>query len=403
MSRNLRAASALALAALWGGAASAQTGGDATVNSITDAAVQPASCDTCETYGAGIYDAGSCGPMGCDTGGVDLGVGGPVARGQLFVGAEYLSIRTNFSEATAYRDFDQANDLETWEQFNFDYGDSFRTYIGYRLCECGGEIRFTYSDFSNGGGFTSPVTPDLSTDGRTFYGPYEVNLLPGDVLVGTAQNDVQVYDLAFSKTIPLGCLQDCCDPCGCSDTGCDDCCDPCGCGPFCPAWDIVWSGGVRFANVDSSLGYQNIRDPANTTPFSNGASTVSFDGAGLRFGLLGRRYFGRTGIVSAYVRGDISLLLGDVEHRVDSDFGFNDTAITSTQVVPVTDIEAGLTAFLTQNVSVSGGYLLSAWHDLGHRTEYNFGVPGYPGQALSMDDANLMTLDGFFFRVEAAF
>ena len=66
----------------------------------------------------------------------------------------------------------------------------------------------------------------------------------------TADVDVKAFDLDYRKTIPLGgpaCCEcgDCCDPCG----------DPCGCGdtccsPGCPAWDITWSGGLRFADVN---------------------------------------------------------------------------------------------------------------------------------------------------------
>ncbi|CAN0362195.1 unnamed protein product, partial [Ectocarpus sp. 4 AP-2014] len=217
--------------------------------------------------------------------------------------------------------------------------------------------------------------------------------------VGHSRVTVDNFDVGFNKTIPLGCPL-----VGCCDTGCGDCCDAgcgdcCGCGPVCPAWDITWGGGIRFANVESELGATANRI-TTTPPNATSSSTVNFDGLGLRFGVGGRRYFGRKGTISAYLKGDISLLLGEVDYQVQTIPGLPVTQISTTQVVPVTEIEAGLTANLTQNVTFSAGYLLSAWHDLGHRAEYDYSITGT--QIQSMDDANMMTFDGMFLRAEAA-
>lgn len=394
MSIFLRGACALLLAAGLVGGARAESSDQGATNavyqgdpSIADSITQT-SCD-CGTMGCS--DCGGC-DLGCYDGGCGAGYG---PRGQVFVGAEWLNVRAEFSEATAYREVDLANDLETFHQFDMNYGSSYRIFAGYRLCDCGGEIRFTYTNFDSDGQFNSGPNPSLGTDGRTFFAPWELALGDDDILVGQASVNIDNYDIGFSKTIPLGCPLTCG---GCGE--CGDCCDPC-CGPVCPAWDITWSGGIRIANVDSSLSYQTMRDVSNTAPPRSAVSSVNFDGVGLRFGLTGRRYFGRTGALSAYIKGDISLLLGDVEYGVAADPAFTDVAITSTEVIPVTEIEAGLTGYLTQNISVSAGYLLSAWHDLGHRAEYIYSSS--PTQVYSMDDANMMTLDGLFLRAEAAF
>lgn len=383
MSFNWRRACALVFAAALAVGVSVQAEEQAAGDQVIfDASVQPAGCNTCDT-------------------GLGLGRGvGP--RGQFFIGAEYLSLRANFSEATAYRVIDPGPPAtETFEQFDFNYGDSYRIYGGYRLCECGCDLTFAYSSFNSDGGFDSGSIDDFSVPGFSATAPYEV--VPGadgDRLFGEADVEIDNYDIGVAKTIPLGgfcCDTGCCDT-TCCDSPCGDCCDPC-CGPVCAPWDLVWTGGVRFANVDSELRYFN--DTATTAVAGrNATSAVSFDGVGLRTGLIGRRYFGKRGIVSGYVRGDFSLLLGEVETRV-SGTTIPTTTLVSTEVVPVTEIEAGLTAWLTQNVSVSGGYLLSAWHDLGHRTEYDYGVTGT--QIVSMDDANIMSLDGWFVRAEASF
>ncbi|TWT97040.1 hypothetical protein Pla108_28170 [Botrimarina colliarenosi] len=388
MSIFLRGACALLLAAGAASSLNAQTtdrGAVAATFEGSDLLTNPIQQTSCD---CGSMDCGDCGEV-CDLGCAPCGMG---PCGQVFVGGEYLSVRTQFSEATAYREISVTDDLETFHQFNMNYGDSYRLFAGYRLCDCGSEIRFTYTNFNSGGGFASG--PNANDADSTLYGPYEAALGDGDELVGYADVNIKNYDIGFSKTIPLGCPLG--SPCG----DCGDCCDPC-CGPVCPAWDITWGGGIRIANVDSSLGYQTVRDPINTAPDRSAVSSVDFDGVGLRFGMTGRRYIGRSGMLSAYIKGDISLLLGDVKYGVAGGPGFTDVSLTTTQVIPVTEIEAGLTGYITQNISVSGGYLLSAWHDLGHRAEYNTAVT--PSQIYSMDDANMMTLDGFFLRATAAY
>ena len=115
---------------------------------------------------------------------------------------------------------------------------------------------------------------------------------------------------------------------------------------------------------------------------------------------MGRRYCGKTGFASLYLKGDISLLLGDMD-LVTTGTEFARHSMSTTQIVPVTEIEAGGTLFLTKCASVSAGYMLAAWHDLGHRAEYNAGAIGV--QLNSFDDANILGLDGFFARAEFAY
>ncbi len=411
----LRGAYALTVMAALASGLSAQAAGEAdfatqlaAVSSNDTGDIQLASC--CDSGGecggsCGAYDAcgGSCGGGGgCGLGGGGLGLANGLlgsGRTQFFFGAEYLSLRANFSEATSYLETDLAAGTYTWNQFGFDYTDSYRLYGWIRLQDCGGEIRFTYSNFRSNGAFDSGP---LDTNGgtRSITSPFEiVTVGDGDRLSGTASVSINNYDIAFAKTIPLG------SPL-CCDTGCGDTCDPCNpCGSCntCPAWDLQWSGGIRIANVDSRLGYQSTLTTANGGPGLDrtGVSSMSFDGVGLRTGLLGRRYIGQSGMFSIFVRGDISLLLGEVNYFADATGAFARNEITTTQVIPVTEIEAGATAWLTQNLSLTGGYMLSAWHDLGHRAQYDFTATGT--QILGMDDANMLMLDGFFLRAEAAF
>jgi hypothetical protein len=135
---------------------------------------------------------------------------------------------------------------------------------------------------------------------------------------------------------------------------------------------------------------------------------MEFEGGGPRVGLEGRRYFGQDGWGSVYIRGDISLLLGHVdlfEGRIVSGTSPSVPSIVFEQsanfrnIIPVTEIEAGLSAQVTCNSNLTAGYLFSAWHDLGFRDQFDFATfleTGY-------DDANILGFDGFFARLEWLF
>ncbi len=318
---------------------------------------------------------------------------------KFYVGAEYLQVRANFSENITYveRDLsDLPNGEFTFSQFDFNYGSSYRMYGGYRLCDCGCDLQFTYSNFSSDASFTSP---EASTD-ISYVAPLEVvATLPGQTISGSSSVQLLNYDLGVSKTIPLG------SPLGCCDSGCGDVCcgDSCGCGCFCPAWDITWTGALRWADVDVTRNFASQGGTPTPLGQRTGQSLLEFDGGGFRTGFLGRRYLGKNGMASLFMKGDISMLLGDLtitSASIDRTTGINNVSrqtISCTHVIPVTEIEAGGTVSVTKCINVSAGYFLSAWHDLGIREEYNFGLQN------QYDDANILGFDGWFVRAEASF
>ncbi len=354
------------------------------------------------TRGSGCAPCDTC-FEGCCGGQCSQGKGMLQHPGQFFFVGEYIYARPSFSEALAYLVSDSNEPLQGLQvvEFDFDYQSSYRFGGGYRFCDCGGEIAFNFARYRGESDFA--VQDTSSSPSTTIFGPYEVNA-PGDdgYLFGNADVDVKSYDLGVSKTIPLG------GPLGCSKSCCDTCCDDAccgdGCSGWCPAWDITWSAGVRFADADWSRNlnsFDNEFEPVR-------ASTVhlDFEGAGARIGLLGRRYFGQSGYVSAYAKGDLSLLVGDMDiFATFTDIaGEGLTTIvhsnTGRRVIPVTEIEAGLTAHLGKHVNLSSGYFISAWHDLGFRDEYNFGGNF---QLLMYDDANILGFDGYFARAEVTY
>lgn len=334
--------------------------------------------------------------------------------GQFFFAGEYIYARASFSEALAYviSDSNQPQDGPEWVEYDFDYESSYRFYGGYRLCDCGGAIMFNYSRYRSGAAFEAvedAINIDISA-------PYEIDPREvGGFIRGSADVDLDSYDLAFSKTIPLGCPLGCCNTCCdtcCGDACCDTCCDTCcgsGCGNWCPAWDITWFAGIRFADGGWSR-ITSAFDEGEDSPFEASRTRLSFEGVGPRVGVLGRRYFGCSGCVSAYARGDISLLVGNMKIRTDiQDFEssvpqFQDVVShrnSGRRMIPVTEIEAGLTVHLCRSVQISSGYFVSAWHDLGMRDEYDFQGGGF--QLALYDDANILGFDGLFARAEIMF
>src|SRR5205085_927271 len=253
----------------------------------------------CNDYQCG-ETCGSCGSGACGCG---SGSGG----GQWFVTADYLAVRAHFSESLAWmqQTLSQTNTTTTtvqdFHQLDYDYESSFRVGGGYKLCCCGEEIAFNFTRFRSSAD-DSLTAPDRNS-GIDIFVPFSPAALnpdhPQSVAVRSSV-DVDSYDLEWRKTIPLG------------GTTCSDCGNPCGggesCGSKCPAWDITWSGGVRGANVDWDRAYF-ITDPTDSTLNTDTRSELTFNGAGPRFGVEGRRYFGHDGWFSVFMKGDISLLL----------------------------------------------------------------------------------------------
>jgi len=307
---------------------------------------------------------------------------------QLVVGAEYIYARANFSEALAYVQQDVTSIVggETWVQYDFDYKSSYSIYGGAYLCDCGGAVIFDFNRLRSDATFIADDTAQFNN-----FGPFEVD---GD-LEGFADVDLKSYDLSFSKTIPLGSPLSCtsCDTCDSWD-GCSDC-------GGCPAWDITWSGGIRFAEVDWARGATSF-DRANANAVIDSyTTTMDFEGFGGRIGLAGRRYIGPRGMVSLYAKGDWSMLVGDitVNSVVTNISGSAFERTTCNHVIPVTEIELGGTVHVGCHANVSAGYFWSAWHDLGMRESYDFDQ----FQLNHYDDANILGWDGFFVRGEVAF
>ncbi|HVT29149.1 MAG TPA: Lpg1974 family pore-forming outer membrane protein [Lacipirellulaceae bacterium] len=344
--------------------------------------------------GDGCCDAPSCGSDCCGDGwGNCCGFRG----GQFYFTADYLNVRASFSEATAKVVENLAAGTDDFVPLDFGFNSSYRFGGGYRLCCCGEEIRFLYTRMTSDA-FDTAENGDIV--------PIEASPPPGGITDISSGVSANTYDVEWAKTIPLGgcCCDSCSSPCG---NGCQDgCCNTCG-SRCCPAWDITWSGGFRWGDV--KWGRSFVAQDSTDVTVTDGESAMTFRGGGLRTGLEGRRYFGKDGWLSLYAKGDLSLLFGRV-NVVTQRSTFDPSAPTvpttsntqtfhNQQIIPVTEIEAGVTGQVTCHAALTAGYLMAAWHDLGFRDQdqLNTLLP------ISYDDANILGFNGFFARLEYAF
>jgi len=155
---------------------------------------------------------------------------------------------------------------------------------------------------------------------------------------------------------------------------------------------------VRFADVDWDRQYATFLDDGDV--FRSADSRLDFKGGGPRVGLEGRRYFGANGWCSIFLKGDISVLLGQMHQEIVRVGELGDITFLEAQgrrIIPVTEIEAGVSTQLTQGSRFSAGYLFSAWHDLGFRDQFDIQTEV---ESNSTDTANILGFDGFFARVE---
>jgi hypothetical protein len=375
---------------------SAKQVADAAPTPVPDMAEQ---LDAMEQSDLGGYNTCSTGSASCYAGGGG-GLGGMLNRPiQLVFGAEYIYAKANFSDALSFVEQDLIAGGETWHCFDFDYNSSYGFYGGVYLPDCGGSLLFNFRRLTSDAETSANSTTDVN-----IFGPFEID----DNIRGNADVDLKTYDVSFAKTIPLGCPLECgcgkdcgavCDEC--CETGCTGCGGACGGCGWCPAWDITWSGGLRFADASWSRGLTAF-DPLNGNAVIDGyQTTMNFDGFGGRVGLLGRRYIGRRGLVSLYARGDWSVLLGDVEIEtlVTNAAGTAFSRKNCEQIIPVTEIELGGSVHLGAHATLSAGYFWAAWHDLGMSETYDFEL----FQISHYDDGNIMGFDGLFGRVEVAF
>lgn len=343
----------------------------------------PGDCATC---GAGGCATGNCPTANCGGGLSDCVPCNYFALSGWYLGGDYVNARVNYSDPAAIvvRDvigggFDFNDRIVPYET---SYQSTFRVNAGYRWGACGESINFSYFNFNDN---TTVNSPEVNAN-VVVAGPFALNCNPGEHLRTGLEVAANVYDLDYSKRIPI----------------CTSNCDPCGGG--CPPWAITWSAGARVGTLDLNSPTQLF--DVNNVLAVDALSEVTFTGAGPRIAFEGRRYFGDCARWSAYGKSSLALLLGqyDVEQRVN-DIRGNARARQEhhyTRIVPVIDLEVGLSRQLGKKTLLTAGYFMQVWIDAS--TVNNLNQPGVAGlNPANVDDANMTMFDGFMIRLERVF
>lgn len=306
-----------------------------------------------------------------------------------YIGGEYLYARANYSEPTAFFQRQAFVDADgnsfVHDQnvaYDLDYQSTFRAYAGYRWGSCGEAINFSLFNFNNVTAYNDirANPPELVIAGQL-----EQNPAPGQRLQTGLDTSATTYDLDYSKRIPI---------CSCNSDPCS-CCD-------CPPWAITWNAGARVGDVE-------INAPTNLyaadgSLIAGGNALVEFVGAGPKVGIEGRRYFGENYRWSAYGKSNAALLLGQYDVTLSkytpAAQAFSLQTYNYTRIVPVLDIEVGLSRQIGKKTLITAGYFFQAWIDVSTVNTIQFVGNLNDSQ---IDDANIMSFDGFMLRIEHTF
>lgn len=310
---------------------------------------------------------------------------------RLIGGAEYLLARPTFSEPLAFVQQirptvpDSNGVLQTVDRdvsFDFDRVSTVRAFFGFHFDDCCSELRFTYWRLKSDDRVVGTAGTD--TNGNdVFFEIWDVAaVLPGEQLTARSEVVGNVFDLDYSRCIPVG------DACGCSD----------GCGP-CQPWEFHWSAGIRIAEWTHET---SVLSMSPTMTRSN--VLMDFTGAGPRVGLDGRRSLRLIPFCSAYASFDTALLLGNWDHVLvrSAQVGPNSSRevflADQTRIVPVTEIEIGLAWQYGAHFDLSAGWFHQVWWDLGMSEDVPRGDINF-----FRDDSNIMAWDGLTVRAELTF
>jgi hypothetical protein len=327
---------------------------------------------------------------------MDAWSNGRFGRGLWYAGLDYLLVRPRLSQGIGEIRTTQITDNTTVPatstfaaqtvQFPFKYQSSFRATLGYRLLDCGGDLSVTYWRLS-GSARVHDGPSNVTNGGAILAGVLEVNTqADNQFLTATTGVTANIFDVDFAKCMSMGGPQ---NPC--------DCC-------FCPRWDLRWTAGARVADVNR---FNNVAvTQANGDLFNSGNVNARFVGAGPRVGLQGRRYFGRTGLMSVYAKANMALLIGDYRMNRLRTLPGNAQAPTEidtqndtfARIIPVADIEVGGSWQVAPYTFISAGWFFQAWWDLGQAETVN-NTPTFD----ALSSANILGFDGLFVRGEILF
>jgi hypothetical protein len=298
-------------------------------------------------------------------------------------GADYLLLRPSFSNNTAlYQATSTAQQSIALTPLNYDFGfaSGVRGFIGYNFSR-DTLARFSYLGIDAAtsvfGGATGNYT---GGDGTAVFGPMGTEAIPAGASIRSSSNvNLDLYDMELARRFEF-------------DPDVNDA----------PRWDTAGSAGIRF--MDSAV-TTTIDNYCPQCPNYFATTDRVFQGVGPRLGLQGRRYLGPRRRWSAFATGGAALLVGnyrnvDTVERLPVN-GFSrlveSQTVNGTLVVPNFDISLGTSWQWRERTSISAGWMLMYWGQLG----YSDTIDTSPaGEATTFPLTNSsLAYDGFFFRL----
>lgn len=303
-------------------------------------------------------------------------------------GADYLLLRPSFSNSTALY---QATATGVGQSIattplNYDFGfaSGVRGFLGYNFSR-DTLARFSYLGIDAATSVLGVATGNWDGgDGTAVFGPMGTQALPNSASIRSSSNvSLDVYDMELARRFEL-------DP----DVN------------NAPRWDTAGSAGIRFMDTAVTTTIDNYC-PACPNYFATTDRT--FQGVGPRLALQGRRYLGLRRRWSAFATGGAALLVGnyqnvDTVERLPVN-GFSrlvqSQTVGGTLVVPNFDISLGTSWQWRERTSISAGWMLMYWGNLGYSETIDTGPVGELS-TVPLTNSSL-AYDGFFFRLTHSF
>jgi hypothetical protein len=285
----------------------------------------------------------------------------------VFGGADYLLLRTHFSQAIAFVQVNDSlvnglpNEAVQAREINFPYSSGFRTYVGYNLTPDAG-VQFTYFHFAN----STSINATPASVNQYFVDAYTERTTIGQHIVSNSSVALNVFDLDY-----LGRFNVAGGRLGLR-----------------PAAGMRWAS-VRQHNdtgvIDPLLG-----------PLGSGNFNTTFTGFGPHVSLLAQARHRPQSAFSLMARAGGALLLGPYNNTTGATFPRVASAEQTAHrllTVPVLEAELGGAWQPTPNLMFSAGWLWQAWFDLGVS-----GGTNYNGKFAETDSSSIMAFDGLFLR-----
>lgn len=284
-----------------------------------------------------------------------------------FGGADYLLLRTHFSQAIAYVQVSDAvangipQETVQAREINFPYSSAFRTFVGYNFTPSSA-IQFTYFHVAD----STSVSATPAAPNQYFVDAYTGHTSFGQSISSNSSVALNAFDLDWVGRLNMlgGRL------------------------------NLRPAAGARWADV------REHNDTSTSAPgvglIDTGSFNSHFTGFGPHFAMLGQYRCRPTSQFSLLARGAASLLVGGFNNTSGATFTGVAAAQQSahrTLTVPVLEAEIGGSWQPTENLTFSAGWLWQAWFDLGVS-----GGTTYGGKFAETDSSSILSFDGLFLR-----